>query len=209
MVVHLPEAEFWCPNYKNSHLSKIKGARGQKRYFVTCDSIACARCFLNNDLAKFLAGRVSKSQFARASARPPSDDAPTCADRQQNTSHARDPPPDLPWPPPMVVGAVAPRTAPTEASARPPPQHYCRPQRRPTPVLFLARERLWRLISSRQWPTRRCAATRRLLRTVERRRSSPTRSSEGTDRKICALAARGSRAGRLGTTSGDMPGFRF
>ena len=150
LVVHLPEAEFWCPNYKNSHLSKIKGARGQKRYFVTCDSIACARCFLNNDLAKFLAGRVSKSQFARASARPPSDDAPTCADRQQNTTHARDPPPDLPWPPPMVVAAVAPTTAPTAASARPPPQPFRRHQRRPYGPPVGARGRLWRLLSSQQ-----------------------------------------------------------
>ena len=58
LVVHLPEAEFWCPNYKNSHLSKIKGACGYKRYFITFDSIVSARCFLYNDLVKFLAGRV-------------------------------------------------------------------------------------------------------------------------------------------------------
>ena len=150
LVVHLPEAEFWCPNYKNSHLSKIKGARGQKRYFVTCDSIACARCFLNNDLAKFLAGRVFQRTIRacvgaaavrrRADMRRP----PT------NKMHARDPPPDLPWPPKMVVGVVALTTAPTEASAQPPPQPYCPPQRRPSPSLFVARERLWRLLSSRQ-----------------------------------------------------------
>ena len=137
-------------------------------------------------------------------------------DRERNTTHAcdhRSPHPLIDHGHlPRVVAAVAPTTAPTAATL----------VRRHSPSADPNGDPMGRRLghgggcggyylanNSRRVAAPSCAATRRLLRTVERRRSSPTRSSEGTDRKICVLAARGARAGRLGTTTGDILELRF
>ena len=127
------------PNFK-----QLWGRAGKHAIFVNCKFIACARCFFNSDLAKFLAGCLFRTQTAvshRPSTRRRRTKHDTCTPDQPLIDHGHLP---------MVVGAVAPTTAPTAASASPPPQPLRRTQRRPYGPPVGARGRLWRLLSTRQ-----------------------------------------------------------
>ncbi len=135
---------FDVPSTKNSHFLKIWGRAGKNAIFVNCKSIACARCFFNSDLAKFLGGRLFQNTNHPSAIDRQRDD------RKRNTTHARDHPLINHVHLPMVVAAVAPTTAPTAASARPPPQPFRLPQRQPYGPPVGARGRLWRLLSSQQ-----------------------------------------------------------